>query len=92
MAVTASEDHNESEILNKNKGDLEYLLSQLGEELGVDSARGEGSLIPHDPEEFDKVIDNEENVFKLLQSLESAGKIMDLIDKKGRLRYGIPQI
>jgi hypothetical protein len=79
-------------MLNKNKGDLEYLLSQLGEELGVDSTRGEGGLIPHDPEEFDKVIDNEENVFKLLQSLESAGKIMDLIDKKGRSRYGIPQI
>lgn len=53
--------------------EIQGLLDELGQELRVESNK----------ENDDESLQDLENVSQLLKSLENAGKIMDLIDKKG---------
>lgn len=78
----------QQEELNKTEQQLEILLERLGSELGVEVGETEALLDPTkdaeaSSEDVDNLLSNEENIFKLLKSLDNAGKIMDLIDVRG---------
>lgn len=83
----------QQEKLNKTEQELETLLGRLGNELGLQVKQGETGgekALTNDDyeaiiaqEDGNPLLNNEENILKLLKSLDNAGKIMDLIDVRG---------
>ena len=76
----------QQEKLNKTDQELETLLGKLGSELGLEKEesvmKNEATIITQEEDE-NYLLNNEENILKLLKSLDNAGKIMDLIDVRG---------